>query len=444
LAEPRPDDRAPSARAEELGNLWPATAVERTRSERLADDVATDVAVIGAGLTGLSAALHLAEAGRDVAVIEAAEPGWGASGRAGGQVLPGLKIDPEEMERRLGATRGRRLADWAGGAAALVFALIERHAIACHPERRGWTQAAYTRRQMSTLENRCRQWAERGADVELLDRPALADMLGTPPELYLGGWIDRRGGSIHPLDFARGLANAAIRHGARVYCRARARALESTGGGWTVTCESGARVSANTVIVATNAYSGDLVPGLRRSLVAVQASQAASEPLDADRLAVILPGRQVASDRRRMLISFRISPDDRLLIGGPGGTGEATGAALVRNADRTAAELFGHVGRFSWAFAWAGCVALTTDTLPHLHEPEPGLHVALGYNGRGLALATAAGRALAERTSGRAADDLALPVTPVRPIRLHRLAPPVVSAGQRVLKVLDQLERRIG
>jgi glycine/D-amino acid oxidase-like deaminating enzyme len=175
----------------------------------------------------------------------------------------------------------------------------------------------------------------------------------------------------------------------------------------------------------------------------VPASQVASEPLDADRLAAILPGRQVASDRRRMLVSFRISPDGRLLLGGPGGTGEAAGAAIFRHAARAHAQLFGHLGALRWAFGWSGRIALTADSLPHIHEPAPGLHVALGYNGRGLALSTATGKVLAGRVGGRPAGSLPLPVTAISPLWFHALARPTVHHGQRVLRSVDELERML-
>jgi glycine/D-amino acid oxidase-like deaminating enzyme len=425
------------------GNLWDATARERFRAEALVGDVSADALVVGGGCTGLSAALHLAEGGCRIVVLEAAEPGWGASGRAGGEVLPGLKIDPDAMEERFGEVRGRRLADWSGAAPQLVFGLIECYGIACAPERNGWVQAAFTRREMTLLEGRCRQWAARGAPVELLDRARAAAMLGTRPGLYLGAWLDRRGGSIHPGDYVRGLARVAAGLGVRIVGGARVDRLDFRDGLWTAESGGGVRARAPQVVVATNAYSGGLVRGLCRSIVAVRASQAASAPLSPEQCAVVLPGRQVASDRRRLLVSFRLTPDNRLMIGGPGGTHGATGDALRRNASRTAEELFGPIGDLAWEFGWSGCVALTTGTLPHIHEPEPGLHVALGYNGRGLALATAVGKLVAERVGGRPGTELELPATPLRPIPLHFLASPALSVGQSLLLGLDKVERRI-
>lgn len=198
------------------------------------------------------------------------------------------------------------------------------------------------------------------------------------------------------------------------------------------------------VVVATNAYCRGLVDGLARSVVAVPASQAGTRPLPPVLLEEILPGREVASDRRRMLVSFRITPGGRLLLGGPGGTGEALGQHLQAKAARSARELFGHLGPFEWEYGWSGQVALTTGPAPHLHEPAPGLHVALGFNGQGLALGTALGKLVAERVNGRAADSFAVPVTPVRRIPLARLAPAAAMAGERLLDTLDRLERNIG
>ncbi|WP_157961956.1 NAD(P)/FAD-dependent oxidoreductase [Acuticoccus kandeliae] len=425
-------------------SFWHATATGTVSAARLHGDLAVDVAVIGGGITGLSAALHLAEAGASVAVVDAEAIAWGASGRAGGEVLPGLKLDPEGMVRRFGEARGERLAAWAGATTDLVFDLVARHGIDCHARRTGWLQAAYTNGEMKTLEARCRQWQARGAPVEILDREETAKRLGTPPSLYVGAWLDGRGGGIHPLDYTRGLACAAAKVGARLFEKTLARRLVEADGAWRVECDGGT-VAADAVIVATNGYTGDLVPGLRRTLIPMRASQAVSAPLDTAAAEAILPAGHVASDRRRLLISFRLSHDGRLILGGPGGTREATGEALLRNAAAAAEGLFGEHGRrLSWDYGWSGQIALTRDFIPHLHEPRPGLLAALGYNGRGIALATALGKLAAERIGGRPAEDLPLPLSEIRPIPLHGLSEPALAVGEAFMGVLDRAERTLG
>jgi len=245
------------------------------------------VVVVGAGYTGLSAALHLAERGAEVAVLDAAEPGWGASGRNGGQIIPGLKHDPDELERQFGDETGRRMWEIAGGAADAVFDLVARYKIACHAERCGWIAAAPHAAALESLRSRTEQWQRRGAPVELLDASRIAELTGTTG--YMGGMLDRRAGALQPLAFVRGLARAAREAGAAIHGRSAVERLESTGEGWRARTAAG-HVTARTVILATNAYTDDLWPGLRRTVLPVQSYQVATRPLPDNVRRRVLPG----------------------------------------------------------------------------------------------------------------------------------------------------------
>src|SRR5262249_37066550 len=153
-------------------------------------------------------------------VLEAEEPGFGASGRNGGQVIPGLKYDPDELVAMFGRDRGERIIDIVGGAADFVFALIERHRIACAPVRKGWIQGAHAESKLALARARVEQWGRRGVQVRLLDRGEIAELTGT--ECYAGGWLDGRGGTIQPLAYLRGLARAAVKAGVRLHGRSPA------------------------------------------------------------------------------------------------------------------------------------------------------------------------------------------------------------------------------
>src|ERR687886_1478301 len=204
---PRPFPLEPS--------LWAATAAPAVPTPPLDESVSTDVAVVGAGYMGLSTALHLAERGVSVTVLDAEEPGFGGSGRNGGQVIPGLKYDPDELESMFGPERGARLADFAGRTADRVFELIEKHRMDVPYRREGWIQGAHTPEMVETAKRRAEQWAKRGAPVRFLDKAETDAHLGTAR--YLAGWIDRRGGAIQPLAYARGLAKAARDAGAAIH-----------------------------------------------------------------------------------------------------------------------------------------------------------------------------------------------------------------------------------
>src|SRR5215207_5812083 len=241
-------------------SLWAATAPPAFPTPRLDGDASVDVCVIGAGYAGLSTALHLAERGTNVLVLEAREPGWGASGRNGGQVIPGLKYDPDELVEKF-PERGEELVAFAGGTADAVFDLIARHKLYVPHVRAGWIQRAHTPDAIEAVRRRAEQWAKRGAAAEFLDKAATERHLGTAQ--YDAGWLDRRGGAIQPLAYARGLARAALEAGAAMHGQSRVTAVARNGGRFTVTTERGAAVTAEKVVVCTNGYTGDLVPRLR-------------------------------------------------------------------------------------------------------------------------------------------------------------------------------------
>ncbi|MSO93842.1 MAG: FAD-binding oxidoreductase [Rhodospirillales bacterium] len=427
------DDSAPS--------LWAATAAPPPEAPRLEGETRVDVAVIGGGYTGLSAALHLAEAGAKVAVLEAREPGWGASGRNGGQVIPGLKYDPDELAVRMGPVAGERLAVAAGGSADLVFDLVHRHAIECEAERSGWIHACHSPVALRRAERRAAQWQRRGVAIRGLDRKGIAELLGTSE--YVGGVLDPRGGKLQPLSYARGLARAAIALGARLHARSPARSLTRTGRDWRVATDAGALLAAK-VILATNAYTDDLWPGLKRSVFPLQSLQIATAPLGENVRRSILPKGHVVSDTRRLLLYFRQDGRGRLIVGGRGTAGERILGRHVAYVERAMRRLFPQVAGAPSEFVWAGHVAVTIDQLPHLHDLAPGVVAALGYNGRGVAMATLLGKLAAERALKGAAADTPFPVTALRPVPLHALRLPFMAAVMQYYRLRDTLDVRFG
>lgn len=405
-------------------SLWAATARPGVRTVPLAGDAKAEIAVVGAGFTGLSAALHLAERGVRVVVLETESPGWGASGRNGGQVIPGLKEDPDDIERIFGREIGERLVRFAGQAPDIAFDLISRHGIDCDAVRTGWLQPAHDDRSLATLERRVEQWGRRGAPISLLDRAATARLIGS--DAYGRAALDRRGGSLHPLNYVIGLAEAALRAGVTIHGNSRALELSRENGAFRLKTVHGS-LRADQVLLCTNGYTDRLVDRLGRSVIPVCSVQVASRPLSPNVRATILPEGQVASDMRRLLLYYRLTKDGRLVMGGRGAYGERSIAGQMARLRRLAGALFPQLGEADWEHHWGGYVAMTADHFPHLHELQPGVTAALGYNGRGVAMASAMGRVLADKASGVPAQDLEYPTTPLRPISLHALRKPVVS-----------------
>ena len=304
------NERAPLS-----ASLWAATANEAPERPALMGSKEADVVVIGAGFTGLSAALHLADAGKRVIVLEAETPGWGASGRNGGQVNPGLKADPAETEAVNGTEMGKRMVAASAGAGDLVFGLIKKHAIDCDANRCGWVRAATSAKKLAALQETGRQWRARDHAVDEIDASEMARLLGAAP--YVGGLIDRRGGNLHPLNYALGLASAAEKAGAVLYGQSRVTDLKSNTDSVTVTTGQG-QVRAQKALICTNAYTGPLANPLGQTVVPVTSVQVATEPLSDNVARSILPEGHSPSDTARLLIYFRKDAAGRFIMGGRG------------------------------------------------------------------------------------------------------------------------------
>lgn len=395
------------------------------------------VAVIGAGFTGLSAALHLAEAGVDVTVLEAKEIAWGASGRAFGQVVPYLKIGHRQILRHYGPDRGARVINSIAAGPDLVFDLIERHGIECWAVRSGLIFAAHAPAGRRDLEARTAYWQERGAPVEMLQGAACAEAVGS--SMYAAASLDRRGGNLNPFAYARGLARAAVAAGATIHTRTPVRGITREVARWSVDAGA-AGLTADAVLLATNAYTDDIWPGLRESVIPLRGHGFVSAPLSDNVWRSILPGRQSLTDTRRLFSGVRMLPGGRLHGSAYGPMTGPEPAADFRRVDGRIRRLYPQLGAVEWQEAWTGWVAMTTDHVPRVHELGPGLWAGLGYNGRGIAAATLMGRELAARARGAGDDALTFPLVPMRPQPWYRAAPFLVGALARRDRVRDIVE----
>ncbi|MGK7654171.1 NAD(P)/FAD-dependent oxidoreductase [Roseovarius sp. B08] len=404
-------------------SLWYAGSAEPAREADAPADA--DLVVVGGGYTGLSAALHVAQAGHSVTLFEAREVGFGASGRNGGQVIPGFKHDPDAVIARFGPEAGEALIRLGGEAAELVFGLIARHGIACQPRRNGWIQASHSEIALETVRARAAQWQDRGVDARVLSRDEIAEMSGAT--CYAGGWLDPRAGQIQPLAYARGLARAAQNAGVRIVSGCPVTDLRSDGDGWRVTAAHGTTRTGR-VLLATGAYSdGKLLPSLPRSILRAQSNIVVTAPLEPAQIKAILPFGGCLSEIRKLAFYIRLSEDGRLVMGGRGAIGDSHGLAHQKRLEWAMRRMFPQVGDLPVEYVWSGQVALTMDGWPHLHQPQRGLYTVLGYNGRGVAMSTAVGAMIADHL---AADvPLYLSETPLRAIPWHALRAPVTRIG---------------
>jgi glycine/D-amino acid oxidase-like deaminating enzyme len=419
--------------------LWQAAADTGPVSQPLDDCEHVDLVVVGAGIMGLSTALHSVRRGLSVRVVEAGEIGQGASGLNGGQVIPGLKYDPDWLIEHFGAQRGERLIAFAAGTADSVFDLIRTERLNVPHARNGWIQAAHTDTALRAAEKRAQQWSARGVNASILGPGEIAAKTGARG--YVGGWFDRRAGVIDPLAYTLELARIATEAGARIAISERVTRLTRHAGAWRIETAGGKSLVAKTVVAATNAYSDRLIPGLARTIVPLHSFQIATAPLPPSIASSILAGGQAVSDSRRILIYFRKCPDGRLMLGGRGRMSLPRSAADWAHLERAMTRLFPALEGIAIERRWFGRVAMTPDHLPHLHEPEDGLIAAVGCQGRGIGLMTSLGARIAAYAATRDPAMLPLPVSPIRPIPFHRFRRVGVAAAIAWYRALDALER---
>lgn len=401
----------------------------------------TDVAIIGGGITGLSAALHLAEAGVAATVLERRHAGWGASGRAFGQVVPYLKHDAAEILRHYGPERGERVIAAVAAGPALVAALVDRLGIDCDLTRTGLVFAAHSPAGARTLAARAAFWQRRGVTLPLLEGPQAQAVIGS--EVYRTALLEPRGVHLNPYAYTAGLAVAATAAGAAIVSDATVTRLARGGDGWDLSGAFGT-LRSRSVIIATNAYTDRLWPGLEESVVPMRGHGMVSAPLSDNLRRSVLPGGQALTDTRRLFSGVRILADGRLhaSLDGPAFGPEAGPDIPKLNA--RLARLFPQLGDIGWEESWSGFIALTPDHFPRVHELAPGVFAGLGYSGRGIAGATMIGAELAARVRGRPDSDLVFPLSPLRPVPGRRFASVGIGALMAWWRLRDAIDDRRG
>jgi gamma-glutamylputrescine oxidase len=373
-----------------------ATAKAAERFASLSGPVEADVVVVGGGATGLSAALHAREAGLSAALLEGGRIGWGASGRNGGQIIPGLRKGAHELVRLYGRERGKALFDLAIEARDLVASLVARHAIDCDLSLTGHLEAAVkpTHFREMEAEVRCLNDVMRYPHAELVDAVGARAIVDTP---YVGGLLDEAGGHFHPLNYALGLARAAHSAGVMLFEDCVARKLTRDGDFVTIATDGG-QVRARHAVLAGDAY----LAGLSRAedwIMPVGSYIAVTAPLG-EAAAALIPSNAAVSDSRFVVNYYRLTADNRLLYGGrerysPAAPGDI--AAFVRPRIE---ETFPSLKGVAIDHAWGGLVSITMSRLPHLAR-DGNILIAQGYSGLGAILSTLAGKLVAEDIAGR-------------------------------------------
>ena len=410
--------------------LWERTAPPAPATSPLKGKSTADIVIVGGGYTGLSAALHLAERGTNVVLLEAAEIGFGGAGRNVGLINAGMWVMPDNFSLELGEDYGERALELLGNGPYLVREMIAKHGIACELETNGTLHCAVGQDGMTEVEERARQWQKRGAPVTVLNAAETERRIGT--SAYAGSLLDMRAGTLQPLAYARGLAHAAVKAGGRLHTGSPVISTGEANGRKIVRTAQG-EVSADWIIVATDAYSTGPWAQVRREQVHLPYFNLATAPLSANLRRSILPNCEGCWDTKDVLSSFRMDQAGRLVFGSCGalrGTGISIHKAWAR---RSLKRLFPQLGEVEFEAEWYGKIGMTDNALPRFHRFGQNVIGFSGYNGRGISPGTTFGKVLAHHILGDIAEkDLPLPLTEVREAAFRSAKEAYYEAGAQI------------
>jgi glycine/D-amino acid oxidase-like deaminating enzyme len=427
-------------------SLWKTTAEPLKPFDCQQNDIDTDLLIIGAGYTGLSTALHaIGSVGgydnsddstsveytqsspiTDIVIIDQAQPGWGCSGRNGGQIIPHWKTPLDQLKKLYPGQQFNPFIQMQDQSAKLVFDLIEQFKIDCHSIQTGNLIPTRGEKGYQYLKNWVDFRQNYGADVELLDAETTANMIGT--NAYDACLLDHRGGSIQPLSYARGLARACLQQGVQIFGDTQAVSIVADGkagkNGWLVKTDKGT-IKCKQLVIGTNGYTDKLWPGLAQTIVPVASMLAATQPLPDDIANKILPSRRPAAEYAGIPAYYRIDESNRLVFGSRGRLSGGIGELDTRHLKKQAIKLFPSLAPVDWEYHWAGYVAITTPMRPLLTKLGNNAFAGLGYNGRGITTATSMGKQLARALKGQSTS---ITIEAPKPIPFHRCYPMGVTS----------------
>ncbi|MCC7048412.1 MAG: FAD-binding oxidoreductase [Alphaproteobacteria bacterium] len=419
---------------------WEAAPPPDTTRKDLPWEV--DVAIVGGGYCGLSAALELRRHGTDVLVLEAERIGFGASSRNGGMVSGGLKLAAADLARKFGEEKAAGVLEEAAGSLGFLENLIAREGIQCHYKRHGRFVGAHCTKAYDAMEARAEALKTlTGLDAYRLPRDRQREQIGT--DYYAGGMVADATGGLHPALYHQGLAAAARRAGAAVADGTRVEAVTRGSGGFVVRTARG-QIKAREVMVATNGYTDGAAPWLRRRLIPVASYIIATEELPPETIKRLIPNGRMLSDTNRVLHYYRAAPDsNRILFGGRASFRAVTPRMAAPILHRFMCAIWPELQDVRITHAWTGNVAFTFDFTPHI-AVEDGVHYAAGCQGSGVAMASYLGHRTALKIAGRANrpsafEGLGFPTLPLYGGKPWFL--PLVGTAYRLQ---DWLDRRAG
>ena len=373
-------------------NLWEQSSKENIGFEPLQDSIVSDLAIIGGGYTGCSAALSAAESGLSVTLIDK-KIGFGGSGRNVGLVNSGLWLPPKKVENMLGKVAGIKLNQSLSSAPDLVFNLIDKYNIDCNANRSGTLHCAHSRKGFKDIQNRYQQLTERGAELDLLGPEEAWKRIGSSK--FHGALLNKKAGTINPLSYCQGLARAAKSRGAKIFESSLATQIDYKNKLWSIQTEDGS-VQSKMLLIATNAYQQKINGAAASKYTPVYYFQAATKPLSKDSLEGILPNNEGCWDTATVMSSFRLDSDNRFIIGGIGNLGPNISKIHSAWAKRKMQSIFPSLENTSLDYFWGGQIAMTDDHIPKILCIGQNAYSIFGYSGRGIGPGTFFGKSIVE------------------------------------------------
>jgi glycine/D-amino acid oxidase-like deaminating enzyme len=422
-------------------NYWlTATSMPQGTARELPDRA--DVAIVGAGFTGLSAARVLAKRGAKTVVLEAQTIGWGASSRNGGMVLTGMKLSPEVLARRYGMGSTREMYAHSLASIDLVEQIIREENIDCGFSRCGHLEVASKQSHFDAYA-RSAELIEKEFHhhLKIIPRSDLATEIGS--DIYFGGMVDETSAGVNPAQYVAGLARSPLTTGAGIYENAFVqeitRASQNATAGFRITTSRGS-VFARDVLIATSGYTGAATPALRKKIIPIGSFIITTEQLPEELARELSPRNRMIYDSKHYLHYYRLTPDNRMLFGGRAAFFPETESTISRSAEILRSdmiEVFPQLRKARIDHVWGGTLDFCFDTMPHAGQID-GIHYALGYAGHGVAMATYLGSKVAEKICG---EKTVVPYSnisfPGAPLGLYNGRPWFLPLAGAYYKVLD-------
>ncbi|MBT4932118.1 MAG: FAD-binding oxidoreductase [Rhodospirillaceae bacterium] len=421
--------------SEHTASYYAATANDDIRHPQLTEDINVDVCVIGGGFTGISSALHLAERGYDVVLLEGERVGWGASGRNGGQICTAYNKSMNTIEKLVGKDGAQAMWDVEVDSKNMIRERVERHNIDCDL-RWGYLHAAAKPSHMGWVNDTHEEWERYGyTDTAVYDKQRLEAHLQS--KIYHGALWENNAGHLHPLNYALGLARAAKEAGVRIFEDSRVLTLDK-GPTVSVKTDKGS-VRAKFLVAAGNAYLGNMIPKLYRRVMPVGSFIVATEPLGAERASALIANNDAVSCTNNIVDYYRLSSDGRMLFGGRANYSGYEPSDLFAAVRPRMLNVFPQLADARLHYAWGGNLAITLDRLPHVGSMDGNIFFAHGYSGHGVAHTGICGKLIAQAIAGTAEQFDVMAKIRHQPFPGGPIRTPMLALGMLYYKMRDYL-----